>query len=147
MGGKFWVSEKGRVLGPFTIDKLMELVDENWLSKMHLISNDQTTWINADDYENGALWDRTTAPANNDLHLVQPEVDLAVRNSSPPTEESMWWYTKNGQQLGPIPRSQLKRLFDCGDLKPDDQIWTEGMKSWKNAFIISDRPEDHRNLD
>ena len=50
----------------------------------------------------------------------------------------MWWYAKNGNREGPIPLSQLKDLFECGDLKPDDQVWTESMKDWKPAFVITD---------
>ena len=128
-----WVKEKGRVLGPYTIDKLKELVDENWLSKMHLISADQMTWVDAGDYGNGVLWDRTYSQPTEEPLQDESTEDLTVKTPSPPKEEVDWWYTRNGQQLGPIAIEQLKNMFGCGDLKPDEQVWTDGMKFWKAA--------------
>ena len=134
MDTHLWVKEKGRVLGPYTIDKLKELVDENWLSKMHLISADQMTWVDAGDYQNGMLWNRT-----NQQPVEEVEPSLSIDNDSvadiptPSTEGVEWWYTRNGQQLGPITVEQLKNMFGCGDLKPDEQVWTDGMKYWKAA--------------
>ena len=31
-----------------------------------------------------------------------------------------------------------KIVFERGDLKPDDQVWTESMKDWRPAFVITD---------
>src|ERR1700722_16320718 len=37
-----------------------------------------------------------------------------------------WYYSKNGQQLGPIDWPALKQLADSGQLLPDDLVWQEG---------------------
>jgi len=137
MTNNLWVNERGRILGPYSIDKLKEMVTENWLSKMHLISEDQKTWINADEYKDGLLW--------NDSKPIDetPPIESIANGSSgetdnTPTEDSLWWYTKNGTQAGPIPLAQLKDLYQQGELKPDEQVWTENMPNWQPAFVITD---------
>ena len=138
MDTHLWVKEKGRVLGPYTIDKLKKLVDENWLSKMHLVSEDQMTWLDAGDYQNGVLWDRNSSqPIEIEKALQGQSAEESVdRDPSPLKEPNEWWYTKNGQQLGPISLEQLKNMFGCQDLKPDEQVWREGMQYWKAAINV-----------
>ncbi len=48
----------------------------------------------------------------------------------------MWYYSENGQQAGPISDEELKTRAEQGLLKPDDQIWKEGMKAWAAAKSI-----------
>ena len=140
MDTHLWVKEKGRLLGPYTIEKLKQLVDENWLSKMHLISTDQMTWINAGDYESGMLWirdEQIQTTENEDLNLdsagaaeTNPEHEKHPHVAEVETD---WWYTRNGQQLGPISLEQLQNMLGCQDLKADEQVWKDGMKYWKAA--------------
>lgn len=46
---------------------------------------------------------------------------------------SNWFYSKNGGQHGPISTPDLKALAANGTLSPEDKVWREGMKEWKNA--------------
>jgi GYF domain 2 len=41
-----------------------------------------------------------------------------------------WYYSKGGQQFGPISQEQLQGLFGNGTLTPDDLVWAEGMSEW-----------------
>ena len=50
-----------------------------------------------------------------------------------PTE---WFYSKSGQQLGPIPSEQLKQLATSGQLQPSDLVWKDGMGQWVEARKI-----------
>jgi hypothetical protein len=47
-----------------------------------------------------------------------------------------WYYTKNGQQQGPVNDAELKRLASTGQLTPQDMIWKEGMANWLPATAI-----------
>ena len=38
-----------------------------------------------------------------------------------------WYYTKSGQQQGPIGGSELKQLAASGKLSPSDLVWREGL--------------------
>ncbi|MFM2241638.1 MAG: hypothetical protein RLZ97_493 [Verrucomicrobiota bacterium] len=47
---------------------------------------------------------------------------------------SQWYYSKGGQQLGPVPESELSRLAASGEINPaTDLVWREGMADWQPA--------------
>ena len=50
-----------------------------------------------------------------------------------PTE---WFFSKSGQQLGPVSSEQLKQLADSGHLQPSDLVWRDGMGQWVEARKI-----------
>lgn len=49
---------------------------------------------------------------------------------------SQWFYSKNGQQLGPVDEAQLRQMFAQGMLIPSELIWTEGMAQWEAASTV-----------
>lgn len=42
-----------------------------------------------------------------------------------------WFYSKNGQQLGPINEQELAAKYGNGELSSSDLVWKEGMSDWK----------------
>jgi hypothetical protein len=44
-----------------------------------------------------------------------------------------WYYVKSGEKHGPVSSSELRKLAKEGGLKPEDQIWKEGMNDWVPA--------------
>jgi hypothetical protein len=44
-----------------------------------------------------------------------------------------WYYAKDNKQFGPVNPAELKRLSQSGDLRPEDFVWTDGMKEWSPA--------------
>ena len=50
---------------------------------------------------------------------------------------SDWFYTKGGQQQGPVSFEQLTKLATDGSLDPDKEMaWTSGMSDWKPMSSI-----------
>lgn len=47
------------------------------------------------------------------------------------TEE--WFYSRDGQESGPVSSQQLKQLVTDGQLLPTDLVWRNGMKEWAAA--------------
>ncbi len=47
-----------------------------------------------------------------------------------PTE---WFFSKGGQQLGPVSSEQLKQLAASDQLQPSDLVWKDGMSQWIEA--------------
>jgi hypothetical protein len=47
-----------------------------------------------------------------------------------------WFYTKDGEQLGPVSSKQLSQLAASGELQPTDLVWKEGAPDWKPASIV-----------
>jgi hypothetical protein len=44
-----------------------------------------------------------------------------------------WYYTRQGQQQGPVAAAQLKQLAAAGQLLPTDLVWKEGLANWVAA--------------
>lgn len=47
MENQFYIRIRGRVLGPYDLDKLQSLARRGQLSRMHEVSSDATTWVRA----------------------------------------------------------------------------------------------------
>jgi hypothetical protein len=47
-----------------------------------------------------------------------------------------WFYSKGGQQQGPVSSQQLKQMAATGQLQPTDLVWKEGMEQWVAASSI-----------
>lgn len=47
-----------------------------------------------------------------------------------------WYYTRQGQRVGPVSPGQLKQLATAGELAADDLVWKQGMASWTPAKDI-----------
>lgn len=44
-----------------------------------------------------------------------------------------WYYAKDGQQCGPLPREELQRMLATGRVHASDYVWTDGMPDWQAA--------------
>ena len=49
---------------------------------------------------------------------------------------SKWYYAKNGNRNGPVEPDEIKKLFQAGEIKPDDLVWEEGMPDWVRAESV-----------
>jgi len=47
-----------------------------------------------------------------------------------------WFFSKGGQQQGPVDFDQLKQLAASGQVRPGDLVWCEGMAKWTEAGTI-----------
>lgn len=43
----------------------------------------------------------------------------------------MWYYTTNGERLGPISQSGMKSLYEQKTITPETLVWQEGMENWQ----------------
>jgi hypothetical protein len=54
-------------------------------------------------------------------------------------QQDAWFYTREGEKIGPVTFSELKIKAAEGDLNPRlDMAWTPGMEAWKPAGEIED---------
>lgn len=51
-----------------------------------------------------------------------------------------WYYSWNGEKLGPISLDELKRLVEEGTLEAGDLVWTKGMAEWQPARNVPELP-------
>ena len=50
---------------------------------------------------------------------------------------SKWFYSANGQALGPVTFNQLRQLAADGRLSPADLVWAEGTPEWVAAGTVA----------
>ncbi|MDB6094615.1 MAG: hypothetical protein JWM32_2177 [Verrucomicrobia bacterium] len=42
-----------------------------------------------------------------------------------------WYYSINGQRLGPVPEAEFERMVRDGMIRPETLVWRQGMKEWQ----------------
>jgi uncharacterized RDD family membrane protein YckC len=45
----------------------------------------------------------------------------------------IWYYSRNGERLGPVSELDLINTIARGDVRPEDLVWKEGMAQWAPA--------------
>jgi hypothetical protein len=49
-----------------------------------------------------------------------------------------WYYSKNGNQLGPVAQGELISKLASGEVSPTDLVWKDGMGDWIPAAQVAD---------
>src|SRR5688572_12537182 len=60
-----------------------------------------------------------------------------------------WYYSYDGQRVGPLSETELRARIGDDSVRPTDEVWTDGMKSWRPAdelfeFEVDDEPRPRR---
>lgn len=50
-----------------------------------------------------------------------------------------WYYSINGQRLGPVPHEELERLIQSGTVTGSALVWRQGMDAWKSLEDVRTR--------
>lgn len=45
--------------------------------------------------------------------------------------ETQWFFTRGGQQAGPVSAEQLRQMVAAGQVAPHELVWREGMANWQ----------------
>src|SRR3954468_19785990 len=46
---------------------------------------------------------------------------------------AQWYYSKGGEQKGPVEQQELQRLLSTGEVQPGDLVWRDGLANWQPA--------------
>ncbi|MGC1272320.1 MAG: GYF domain-containing protein [Planctomycetaceae bacterium] len=144
MSETYYLRSRGKVLGPFPLDRLQVMKSRGQLGRTHQVSTDRQSWIAA-----GTLPELFPAPAaESSFELMDGmngsgAMESAGSSTGPATQGpavpvAAWFYHVGEQQFGPTPATEIRQLFSAGELSPNDMVWREGMESW---IAIRDVPE------
>jgi hypothetical protein len=50
---------------------------------------------------------------------------------------TQWYYSRAGQQFGPVPPDELRRLARSGQFGPTDFVWNESLSNWLPAQNVA----------
>lgn len=51
---------------------------------------------------------------------------------------AMWYYSKNGMQMGPLSQEEIALKAKGGEILASDLVWKEGMTDWKPLAQVSE---------
>jgi GYF domain 2 len=125
---RYYVRFKGRVLGPMSKDKTIELIRRGQISRMHELSPDGLAWRPAEEFTE--LFPKKVEPA-------PQAAQQAKKDAAPVAQPAEQWYAHiDGQNVGPIEEDELRMLAASGRLLPDSLIWKNGMSEWLAAEVL-----------
>lgn len=116
----YFVRFRGRVSGPFTLERLRGMAYAGQLSPIHELSTDRSAWAPASEVPGLLPSAPTSEPAPQPVAHTQP---------NPPDER--WYYMDAaGNRTGPMSRGELVGLVRQGQLDEDTAVWSKGMADW-----------------
>jgi|688.fasta_scaffold340195_2 hypothetical protein len=125
---RVYIRFKGRVLGPITQEKMLDLIRRGQITRQHELSPDGIAWKSAEAYPH--LFRNETSLAKTKVQDVKS--DAAV----PEPNVQQWYASIDGQNHGPIDEATLKRFVEDGKVTSDTLIWRSGMQDWIEAETI-----------
>ena len=154
----YYVRMHGRVLGPFTMDRLQSMAQGSKLNHSHEVSNDGNSWQKAAAFPE--IFDLPVAPAAepeiDEMELapvtaVNPKVtqeksdvdpnflaEEAEKKRKRPPGQVEWYYATEDEPEGPVTRGEIVERIKAGDLVRSDMVWQSQMNDWARAGT---RPE------
>lgn len=129
----FLVKVRGESKGPYSVSQLLTQIRRKRLSRQHQVSNDGgMTWLRAGEVEDlFPASPAVTAPSHEESE--QEPASSEPEYASPTVSgsgERLWSYAAMGQQLGPVPESEIRMLIASGGIRDDTLLWQDGMTDW-----------------
>ena len=136
MDEQLYVRVRGRVQGPFSLDKLRALVKRGQLSRMHEVSPDGTLWKSASEYSEIFASERVQNTPQDTQAKRQPSTDSSGDLELEAPESPQWYYSQNNAQLGPVSFRELQHKASIGTLTARDLVWRQGTQDWVPAGTV-----------
>ncbi len=129
---RFYVRFKGRVLGPLTREKTLDLAKRGQITKQHELSPDGVSWKQAQEFPELFVTERSVA--------TQTAAKEKQKETSVPDAGAEEWYAHfDNSNQGPVDLTGMKNWIVLGVVNKETMIWRPGMAEWQSAELI--RPE------
>ncbi len=113
----YYLRDRNRVTGPFTVEQLQSLYSRGRLARFHQLSTDRRGWAAASEILPDLFNSETEK-------LDHEEVPLESRN---------WYYATGDDPVGPVDSGTILRLIQQGQLTTEALVWREGLQEWTQA--------------
>jgi hypothetical protein len=142
----YFIRNRGRVLGPFSVDRLIALRARGQFSRVHEVSTDRTNWSPGSSLDH-LLTPKSSARSANAAVPPIAEANTAQSEQRPPGEQfgagdahdvPVWFYRIDDEQSGPATTAELHNLIGSGRLGPQDFIWKDGLLDWSTVEEIAE---------
>jgi hypothetical protein len=129
---RYYLRFKGRVLGPFTSEKAIEMVKRGQITRQHELSPDGATWRLAETYEELFATSRTRSNS-----MVSESKKASSQENK--GNAALWFANFDGMNQGPVEEDGILAWIATGKVGKDTMVWKEGMANWLEAQAI--KPE------
>lgn len=118
MQQQWYIRNRGRVSGPFTVEQLKVMIARGQFRQFHEVSEDRKTWTAASAVE--GLFGNGSKPA--------PAPVSAPAEA--PAEAEWFFIDRRGEQRGPLSPERLLRLAHDCSIDGATLVWNAGMVDW-----------------
>lgn len=132
---QWYIRVRGRVSGPYDMQKLRGLKARGRLSRVHEVSTDSVNWQPATSVF--GLFDDDVAGlggAAGGLAAGGPTESFDL----PAAGGDDWYYASDGTQLGPVSTPMLRQMLQSGSLPGDTPVWRSGQPAWMAAQEVAE---------
>jgi ABC-type multidrug transport system ATPase subunit len=105
-GETFYIRQSGRILGPFTSQKIQLVQSRGSIDPTAEWSRDRTTWLPFEQFPS---------------HRLSP---------APALEPAIWKYSVAGDQAGPVTLNALAAMISSGQISASALVWKPGDAHW-----------------
>ncbi len=129
----YYLRINGKIMGPLPMEKLQALKERGRLLAEHEVSQDRRQWARAATVPE--LFGGLAAESPDAGSATDPWENQPLEPSSSVDDD--WFYSVEGEQMGPVPWRELRRLARSGQLDRDDLVWQAGLDDWQPARSVS----------
>ena len=117
----YYFKSRGQVLGPFELRQIQQRAKRAQINSRSEISTDGFSWHPAQHFPEIFAANVAAPPA------------AVVSGGEEMDEPQDWYYSRGGDQQGPVAASVLHQMIGTGELSLNDQVWKDGMSDWRPA--------------
>ncbi len=130
MTDSYYVRFRGRVLGPFSAEKTLEMVRRGQVTRVHELSPDGLSWKKAEEFSEffgrSGAWKGQGEQRANSVGATPVAAPAVLQ----------WMVICDGQEFGPIDEPVLVDWIRQGRVRGDNLVWREGMSDWVAAETV-----------
>ena len=134
----FFVRRRGKVDGPWQVDKLKSEVKLRKLSRVHEVSEDGSNWQRADKFDwlfPARIIPLTPSPT--ETASIQQQAPVEVK-APEVVKNTKWFLAIKGTEVGPMSSQEVVQRIATGVAGPNDMGWNEGLHDWE---LLCELPE------
>lgn len=140
-GQTYYIRIRGRVLGPFDVERLKLMRDRGLFGRAHEVSTDRQTWKPAASIEKqlvGSTSSRQSQEEDDAFNDLLSDAPPSPSVKPPPLAGGKWYYSLGGEQFGPVNLVEVRGLVQTGQLTASDLVWKEGTPDWRTVDEVEE---------
>ncbi len=129
----WFLRNAGRITGPYTRNDLVDLRQLSRFMPFHELSTNKVIWKPAIELFPDLFGQAISVTLEQNQPATHAAKETPATAPNPGPETQYLYLDDKGDQLGPVPESQLRQMIQSGEIGAATRIWTSGMAAWLAA--------------